>query len=67
MCWKILEKIISRGKKKDTIPIGQENTLISTPDSSSSDKHEVKIKKVKDTTIKIKDDGKQILPMDSGR
>ena len=61
MRWKVLEKIISLGKKKDSLPTGQENITNNIPDSSL---YEVKIKKIKKVTIKNKSDGKQIFPMD---
>jgi hypothetical protein len=55
MRWKVLEKIISHGKKKDLEPIGQDNIVINTPDSSL---YEIKIKKIKSITIKNNENGK---------
>jgi len=51
--WKVLEKIISHGKKKDSSQAGQENITSSIPNSSL---YEVKIKKIKTVTIKTKKD-----------
>lgn len=55
MRWKVLEKIISHGKKKDSLLTGQENITSNIPDSSL---YEVKIKNIKSITIKNKKDGK---------
>lgn len=53
MPWKVLEKIIWRGKKKDSQPSGPENIVINTRDSSL---YNVKIKNIKTVTINIKKD-----------
>ena len=61
MRWKLLEKITSRGKPKDSSLTAQENT---PNNSQHSSLYEVKIKKIKKVTIKNKENGKQIFPMD---
>jgi hypothetical protein len=53
MSWKVLEKIIFRGKKKDSLPNGPKNIVINTQDSSL---YNVNIKNIKSVTIKIKKD-----------
>lgn len=55
MPWKFLEKIIYHGKMRDSSLNGPENTIINTTDSSL---YEIKIKSIKNITIKNKENGK---------